>query len=513
MTTALATGRFLVDYARRPLNVALLVLVPVLFVVATASDLQAFARVLGSTASTRGIQAASAGWAAALIAGIGGFFHVRSSRAADRRLAAAGAGPGPVVAARLGSGAVLAVLAAGGSLLALAVKGGPAGSAATVTATLTAALAYLALGALLGTVVTDEAAGSLLVVLIWMIDVFVGPTMGTHGAVTAFLPDHFPTLLATAGTTGAGIGADLLGAVLWAVGLLAAAAVVLGVLTGARHRRRQAARSRLAIAVRTSVIEYARTPLLWVLLVVAPVALISLSLAITPARPTPLRLAGAPAIVSMAQLHGAVMVPITVGFLAGVTGLLVVLGSAQADRRLVLAGFHPAEVLAGRLAVIVAGTVLATGVALGVTAAGFTPHSWPLFAVSALLVGLTYATVGVLLGPLVGKLGGLYLVLVLPFIDIGVGQDPMLGATLPGWGRVLPSHPASMLLLRAAFGSGIDWLQLAAAVGWLAALGTAASAVFWLLSGGRRRAQHPANGTVSLSPVPARTTITDSTGG
>ncbi len=150
----------------------------------------------------------------------------------------------------------------------------------------------------------------------------------------------------------------------------------------------------------------------------------------------------------MPQLHGAVMVPITVGFLAGVTGLLVVLGSAQADRRLVLAGYRPGQVLLGRLAVITTGTLLASAAALTVTAVGFTPHSWLLFATAAVLVGLTYAAVGVLLGPLLGKLGALYLVLLLPFIDVGIGQDPMLGPDLPAWGRFLPAHPASMLLLR-----------------------------------------------------------------
>jgi hypothetical protein len=486
MTMVLAIGRFLTDYARRPLHVVLLVVVPLVLVVATSSALQSFARVLGSTTPVLGIQAASAGWAAALIAGIGGFFHVRGSLLADRRLATAGAGGWSVVGARLGSGMVLALLAGGGSLLALAARASAAVTAASVTATLAAAWAYFGLGALVGAVIADEAGGSLLLALVWFIDVFVGPTMGTHGAVTAVLPDHFPTMLASEGVAGAGVRADLLGSLSWAAALLAAAGALLGARVGAWQRRR-AGRSRLAIAVRASFVEYARSPLLWALLVIAPAALISLSIAITPNRPTPLHAAGMDQVVSMARLHGAVMVPIAVGFLAGVTGLLVVLGAIQADRRLVLAGFHPVQVLTGRVAVVVAGTVLATAVALAVTAAGLTPRSWPLFALSALLVGLTYATFGVLLGPLTGKLGGIFLILAVPFIDIGVGQDPMLAATLPGWGRLLPSHPASMLLLRAAFGTGVNWAQVGAALGWLVVLGAGAGAVFWLRSAGRHR--------------------------
>lgn len=45
----------------------------------------------------------------------------------------------------------------------------------------------------------------------------------------------------------------------------------------------------------------------------------------------------------MVDVQGAVMVAITVAFLAGLAGLFVVLGSAEADRRLVLAGYRPGE--------------------------------------------------------------------------------------------------------------------------------------------------------------------------
>ncbi len=69
----------------------------------------------------------------------------------------------------------------------------------------------------------------------------------------------------------------------------------------------------------------------------------------TPDQPAPVELAEGGArtitILSMVDVHGAIMVPITVAFLGGLAGLFVVLGSADADRRLVIAGYRPPEVL------------------------------------------------------------------------------------------------------------------------------------------------------------------------
>jgi len=53
-----------------------------------------------------------------------------------------------------------------------------------------------------------------------------------------------------------------------------------------------------------------------------------------------------------------------------------------------------------------------------------------------------YAMVGVLAVPLVGRLGGLYLILLLAFIDIGLGQNVMIPTGPPAWGAFLPARGA-----------------------------------------------------------------------
>ena len=181
----------------------------------------------------------------------------------------------------------------------------------------------------------------------------------------------------------------------------------------------------------------------------------------------------------MRRMRAATMAPVASAFLAGLTGLFVVTGSAGGDRRLVLAGFRPREVLAGRLGVIGAATVLTTAVAVAVSGAWYPPRQWAVFAGANLLIALTYAMIGVLVGPLTGRLGGLYLILLLAFIDVGLGQSVIFPSGPPAWGASLPARGASRVLIDGAFTGRSDQLgDLVLGLAWLAAFSAAATMVF-----------------------------------
>jgi len=77
--TVVLTWRYLVEYARRPMNLVLLGVVPVVFVTLAAGTIADFARILGGEASLGQLEAATAGWASAFLAGVAGFFHVSGS--------------------------------------------------------------------------------------------------------------------------------------------------------------------------------------------------------------------------------------------------------------------------------------------------------------------------------------------------------------------------------------------------------------------------------------------------
>lgn len=491
----LLTWRYLVEYARRPLNLVLLAVVPVVFVTLSAGAIADFAEVLGGFADLGTIEAATAGWAASLLAGIAGFFHVSASRDTDRRLAAAGAGTLGVVTARLASALGLALVAGAGALVALAARTGIADTPRVIGVTLLMALIYLGIGATVGALVHSEINGSLIVVFVWMFDVFFGPAMGGSADVIRVFPLHFPTLVVTDVASGhSGPLGDLGLSALWAIGALAAGVVALVITTrGAPLAAPRLHRPwrRVAVALRYGFRDYRRNLVLWILLVGLPVAFITVSIWVTPDDPAPVELVEngrrGLQILSMTDLHGAIMVPITVGFLAGLAGLFVALGSAEGDRRLVLAGYRPLEVLVARLGIIVSAALLTTAVSLAVTAASFGPESWFSFAAANVLAALTYAMIGVLAGPRLGLLGGLYVMLALPFIDIGIAQNAMFDAAPPAWAAYMPAHGAVRVLLDGAFTPSLDEFgALALAVAWLAGLTLLAMVQFHRLAAPRR---------------------------
>jgi hypothetical protein len=483
--------RWLTEYVRRPMNVVLLIVVPLVFVGLSAGVLTEFADLLSDARDLGNVEAATAGWAAAVLAGVASFFHVSDSRGSDRRLAAAGAGAGRVVASRLVSTLALAGIAAAGALAALRFRSEAAATPRVIGATVVFALIYAGLGVIVGALVRSDLNGSLIVVFIWFFDVFLGPAMGGSAFVIRLFPLYFPTMVVTGvDSTHAGALGDVGASLIWATASLAVAAVVLTMTTRSRraggsiqrwHSRRRAG---LVAAGR----ELRRMPAMWILIVALPVAFISASIAITPEDPAWVQLVEGGRtslrVLAMPDVHGAVMVPITVGFLASLAGLFVISDSAQADRRLSLAGFRPAEILTVRMTVIAGAALLATAVSLGVTAVSFRPQNWPVFVAGNVLVALTYATIGVVVGRLFGRLGGVYVLLVLPFLDVGVAQNAMFDAAPPAWGRLMPAHGAVRVVMDGAFTSTFDeYGALLIALIWLVAVSAAAWLVFRQVAG------------------------------
>jgi hypothetical protein len=231
--------------------------------------------------------------------------------------------------------------------------------------------------------------------------------------------------------------------------------------------------ARIALATRLGFREQARRPLLIALLVVVPFVFITKAIASTQAIPRRVGLPGGGEVqTTMRDIHGALMAAIAVAFLAGLCGAFIVRSAQQADRRLVVAGFRPFETVIPRLAVLTAATGVVLVVSLAVTAISFTPRSWIAFAVGTLLIGLTYACIGVIAGSLVGQLGATYLVLFLGMLGLGILQNPMFGTGTPkGAALFFPDYGAARVVLEGGFSSRFHaWGELALALGWLALL-------------------------------------------
>ena len=553
MSVLLLTRRYLAEYIRNPVNLLLLVIVPIVFVTMAAGTFADLAKIAGGTGSTPGIEADTAGWAAAFLTGVAAFFQVRSAHAADRRLAQAGLGAGQVVAARLLSGLGLSVLAGVAALLALAARSGIADLPRTVAALALYALIYLGIGTLVGVLLHDELNGAVVLLFVWMLDVFLSPAMiGGDQVLTRPFPTHFVSLfLVGAPDMHTGPLGNLGWALLWTVGALLLAgltfvaairpasprvgrfswrenlrpwshgadvvgaadvrqAALLEMRPHSRPPRPDAAVSgstpahagrvshspgdraagnagRVAVAFRYGLLAYSRNPVLWVLLVALPAVYIRLSVAVTPPLPDPVALdehgRQVTYLLSMTNVHAATMAAMAVASLAGLVGLFVVLGSAEGDRRLVLAGYRARTVLATRVGVLAVITLLVTAVSLAVTVPTFTPRLWLPFVGGTVLIALTYGLIGVLVGPLAGRMGGLYLLFLLPFVDVGLGQAPVFQAAPPTWATFLPAYGGMRLVVDGAFAPDFSAMgALLLALGWLVAIAIAALVIFRRIS-------------------------------
>ncbi len=223
-----------------------------------------------------------------------------------------------------------------------------------------------------------------------------------------------------------------------------------------------------------------RRPLVLILVVVVPAAVILWSVAITQSTPRLIDLPGGVHVTTtMKELHGPEMALFTVAFVAALIGVFVMQSALQGDRRLVAAGYLPREALLARLTVLFTATTAVVAIAALVTALSFTPASWPPVIVALLLAGLTYAAIGALAGAVLDKLAATYLILFLVMTDIGVVQDPMFHAAPGRFAALLPSYGPTRALFDGAYAPGFHAAgQLLLGAGWLIALG---AAIFVLL--------------------------------
>lgn len=190
------TEMFAREQLRAPFTLVLLIAVPAVFVAASAGVLADFARALGGALNADAAGALGAGWAAAFIAGTLGFFAAASARDADRRLALAGAGPARVAGSRIAASLLLAVVAATAGFIALQLRSGVAHPVHAAAAVLAFALIYLAVGVLVGALVSTPLEGSLAVVFVFLLDVFSGPGMAARAAPYSISREAADTLIA-----------------------------------------------------------------------------------------------------------------------------------------------------------------------------------------------------------------------------------------------------------------------------------------------------------------------------
>jgi hypothetical protein len=198
---ALTSREFAREQLRAPLTLALLVVIPVFFVLIFAGVLGEFSKALGGTLQTRSATAISAGWAAAFLSGTLAFFMVSSSRGADRRLALAGLGAARVALSRIAAALVLGATVTAVAFLTLWLRSGIGHPLHGFVAIFSFAAIYIGIGAVVGALVSDPLGGSLLVLGVFSVDAFSGPQMTSAASgIGQYMPTyHAANLLIAAG--------------------------------------------------------------------------------------------------------------------------------------------------------------------------------------------------------------------------------------------------------------------------------------------------------------------------
>ena len=489
MNTTLAfVRRFLADYARNPINLVLLVVVPTVFVVVVAGSMADAAELLGGVGGPA-VETAAAGWAAAFLAGIAMYFQVAATLETDRRVVISGLKPRALVLARLFTGFALAVAASAAALIALAARTGIDHPTRAITGTLMFAVIYIAVGAIVAGLARNPVNGTVIVLFVWILDVFFGPAMGAADRpLTRGLPTHFVTLwMVDLPSRHGGQPGDLGWALLWTVSAVLVAWILAAARTRTAHARRNvragSVRDQLAAAVRASWRDARRNPAQWALFVVVPLVFIITADAVTPDKPILLSLrehgASLTRSFAMPSVHGATMAPIAIAALSALVGLFVVLDSRAGDQRAALAGLRPGTLLTARLCVLALLTLAAATVSLATTALVFDATRWPTYAAANLLLGFTYGLVGALLAPVFGRVGGVFIAFLMPFLDLGIVQSPMLHPEPTTLSKVLPGYGGSRVLLDGALTPGFDEaVPLLIGLAWLAALALAVALTY-----------------------------------
>ena len=144
----------------------------------------------------------------------------------------------------------------------------------------------------------------------------------------------------------------------------------------------------------------------------------------------------------------------TTGFLASFLSLNLVQQYQEINRRLIICGYHPAELIISGLfimLIMILLLVLCIGAAILLF---FQPINPGHLILGLFFTGLTYGSYGILVGTLVkGELEGTLLVILLANIDAGWLQNPLFfsGARNKFIIQLLPAYHSSQISIAAAF--------------------------------------------------------------
>lgn len=239
--------------------------------------------------------------------------------------------------------------------------------------------------------------------------------------------------------------------------------------------------SRIRRSASMGVREYARTPLLLALVFLLPAYFVGVFSVVTPSSPVPIEVAGSSIRTGLDALVGTLMTTLAAALVGGLVGLFLVQTAEAADGRLVVCGYRPHELVLSRLGILVVSGLLVAAVSVGVHRVGSTPEQPALFAAMVLTGAVTYGMFGVLVGIVLDRLPGVYVMLFLPIVDVVLFQNPV-ATDSPTWIRALPGHYVTTASVQAAFAASVETEAVAGSLLYLCGLVVLGSGVLFSLT-------------------------------
>lgn len=220
---------------------------------------------------------------------------------------------------------------------------------------------------------------------------------------------------------------------------------------------------------RSGLEELKRTPLLIALLVFGPAYFIYFITLLAPSGSAIVHLGEETFQTTLSEAFPAFTTPMTAALLAWIAGLFLMETASSTDSRLVVAGFRTYQVILARLGLVAGIALVASGVSIGIMLTAFQPELLAWFIAGTTLNALIYGMIGLIIGVLLSRLLGIYLVLFGSMIDLFVFQNP-LSVETPVLARILPGHYPLQLVMEAGFKGSISLADFGYALGYLCVL-------------------------------------------
>jgi ABC-2 type transport system permease protein len=225
--------------------------------------------------------------------------------------------------------------------------------------------------------------------------------------------------------------------------------------------------------------EYVRTPVLLALLVFLPAYFVLFFTRVVPDQPVAVAVPSAGTMqVATTTAVSVLLAPMATALVAGIAGLFLMQSAREVDGRFALVGAGVPEILLARFGVLALVAAVSTLVSVGALAVTHVPESPAWFLVAVAIAGLTYGGVGAIVGLVLNRLAGVYVLMFGPLLDIFLAQSPFAAET-HAIAPYLPGYYSMRLAFDAAFTAGIDPATLAGGIGYLLAIGLVACGAFY----------------------------------